>query len=80
MLRWVFQRGAATLTCSVEAAADRSAYEVCIFPHWNLSMGSIERFGAPGGALHRHAEIASRLRDAGWVAQYGAIESSGLAA
>ena len=80
MLRWVFQRGAVALTCAVEAAADRSSYEVCVFPHWNVSLGTVERFTAPGSALQRHAEIALRLRESGWVAQYSATHESGIAA
>ena len=80
MLRWVFHRGGHALTCAVEAAADRSAYDVCIFPHWNLSLAAVERFVGPGSALQRHAEIASRLREAGWVAQYSATQITGIAA
>lgn len=72
MLRWVFQRGPVALTCAVEAAADRSSYDVCIFPHWNLSLGTVERYVAPRGALQRHAEIAAHLREAGWVAYHSA--------
>jgi hypothetical protein len=72
--------GGHALTCAVEATADRSAYDVCIFPHWNLSLGTVERFVGPGGALQRHAEIASRLRESGWVAQYSAAEDTDIAA
>jgi hypothetical protein len=61
-------------------AADRSSYDVCIFPHWNLSLGTGEHFVAPGDALRRHAELASHLRESGWVAQYGASHSTGIAA
>jgi hypothetical protein len=80
MLRWVFHRGGHVLTCAVEATADRSSYDVCVFPHWNVSLGTVERFAAAGGALQRHAVIASRLREAGWVAQYSATHESGIAA
>jgi hypothetical protein len=80
MLRWVFHRGGHALTCAVEATADRSSYDVCVFPHWNVSLGTVECFDAPGGALQRHAEIASRLREAGWVAQYSATEDTDVAA
>ena len=65
---------------AVEATADRSAYDVCIFPHWNLSLGTVERFVGPGRALQRHAEIASRLRESGWVAQYSAAQDTDIAA
>ena len=71
ILRWVFHRGADALTCAVEAGGRRSSYDVCILPHWNLSEATVEHFDAPVSALRRHAEIASRLRESGWVAQYG---------
>jgi len=80
VLLWVFHRGGHALTCAVEATADRSAYDVCIFPHWNLSLGPVERFVGPGDALQRHAEIASRLRESGWVAQYSTAEDTDIAA
>ena len=70
VLRWVFQRGPDVLTCAIEAGGRQSSYEVCILPHWNLSEATVEHFDAPGSALRRHAEIASRLRESGWVARY----------
>ncbi len=72
ILRWVFRRGHEALTCAVETAVARSSFDVCILPHWDLSVGTVEHFSAPASALRRHAEIASRLRQAGWVAEYGA--------
>ena len=80
ILRWVFHRGADTLTCAVGVTGDQSSYEVCVLPHWSLSDAAIEHFGSPEGALRRHAEIAVHLRQAGWVAQYGACHSSRVAA
>jgi hypothetical protein len=71
ILRWVFQRGPETLTCAV-GRGNPLSYDVCVLPHWNLSDSTVERFDAPASALRRHAEIASRLRQAGWVASYGA--------
>ena len=80
ILRWVFHRGPDALTCAVETAGGRSSYDVCILPHWDLSLATVEHFDAPASALRRHAEIASRLRLAGWMAQYGASHSTGIAA
>ena len=80
VVRWVFLRGGHALTCTVEMTADRSSYDVCVFPHWNASLGTVERFVGPGRALQRHAEIASRLRESGWVAQYSAAEDTDIAA
>src|SRR5688572_31418310 len=79
ILRWVFHRGPDALTCAVEAGGRRSSYEVCVLPHWNLSEASVEQFDAPASALRRHAEIASRLRKAGWIAQYGTGHQASIA-
>lgn len=75
ILRWVFHRGPDTLTCAVESDVNGSSYDVCVLPHWNLSGATVEHFEVPASALRRHAEIASRLRHAGWLAQYGASRS-----
>lgn len=72
ILRWVFQRGPETLTCAIEAGGDRHSFDVCILPHSDLAVATVEHFKAPVSAVQRHAEIASRLREAGWVAHYGA--------
>jgi hypothetical protein len=70
ILRWVFYRGPDTMTCAIEAGGRRSSYDVCVLPHWNLCEATVEHFDAPASALRRHAEISSRLRQSGWVAQY----------
>lgn len=80
ILRWVFHRGSDALTCAVEVSGDQASYEVCVLPHWNLRDAAVEHFKAPASALWRHAEIALHLRQAGWVAQYGASRSARAAA
>jgi hypothetical protein len=70
LVRWVFHRGTDALTCAVEADRARSSYEVCILPHWDLSVGTVEQFDAPATALRRHAEIAAHLRQSGWTSEY----------
>jgi hypothetical protein len=65
ILRWIFLRGTKTLTCEVRASG-KQAYDVCVVPHWDVSSSVIETFKRPGGALQRHAEIASDFREAGW--------------
>ena len=80
ILRWVFHRGPDTLTCAVEAGGRPSSFDVCILPHWNLSEATVEHFDTPASALRRHAEIASRLRESGWVAQYGTSHRADIAA
>jgi hypothetical protein len=66
MLRWVFHRGTDTLTCEVDAAR-RHHFDVCVIPHWDLAASSIERFDDAITAFERHADIARRLREAGWT-------------
>jgi hypothetical protein len=53
----VFHRGPNALTCALEAAGNRSSYDVCILPHWDLSLATVEHFDAPASALLRHANI-----------------------
>lgn len=69
VLRWVFRRSNEAITCEIDAAGDH-AFEVCIVPHWNVSAGTIERFDAAYRAFERHAELALRLREAGWVGSH----------
>jgi hypothetical protein len=66
VLCWIFQRHADAITCELDLGADRS-YDVCVVPHWDVSSSLVEHFQGPAGALWRHAEIASRLRERGWV-------------
>jgi hypothetical protein len=66
MLLWVLQRGANTITCQLDARDDRS-YEVCVVPHWDPSTTVIERFDTPTMAVLRHADVAKRLRENGWM-------------
>lgn len=66
VLRWVFRRSNDTITCEIDETGDRR-FEVCIVPHWDVSAGTIERFDAAYRAFERHAQLARRLREAGWV-------------
>ena len=65
MLRWVFRRDGATLTCEVDT--NGQGWEVFVVPHWNVGASTLERFPTPLAALERQAEIAYRLREAGWT-------------
>lgn len=66
ILHWVLERDAKTITCQLDTRDDHS-YELCVVPHWAPSSAVIERFEGPRAALLRHAEVASRLRDKGWM-------------
>jgi len=71
MLRWIFTRNHAALTCEVDANP-AGGYEVCVVPHWNVASAAIERFDAAATAMERHAELARHLRATGWhVARRG---------
>lgn len=72
MLCSTFQRQDDAVTCEVDFDTRRSAYEVYVMPPRGSSGVLVERFDRATSALERHAEIASRLRQAGWtVAGYG---------
>lgn len=80
MLRWVFRREGRALTCEVDARGTQS-YDVTLVPHWDLSAAVTERFDRPLRAMGRHASIARRLRDRGWVVVDHAIPNCvGIAA
>lgn len=66
MLRWILQRDTNAITCQLDVRGTRS-YEVCVVPHWDPSSAVIERYDAPTPALLRHAEVARRLRENGWM-------------
>jgi hypothetical protein len=80
IIRWVFHRGAETLTCAIEPAGDGRSFDVCVLPHWNMAAAAAERFDAAPGAFRRHAEIALQLREAGWVVHHSAGHSPHVAA
>ncbi len=66
ILRWVFERDRNAITCELDVRANHT-FEVCVVPHWDVSQTVIERFDVPTTAMLRHAEIASELRESGWV-------------
>lgn len=66
MLRWIFRRRLAMVTCELDVNP-AGGYDVCVVPHWDVSSSAVERFDAPASALQRHAELARCLREAGWM-------------
>jgi hypothetical protein len=66
LVEWVLQRETKSITCQLDARG-RRCYELCVLPHWDPSSALIERFDAQLPALVRHAQVASRLRDTGWM-------------
>jgi hypothetical protein len=66
VLQWVFWRDGRAITCEIDATR-RRGFEVLLVPHWDRSASVIERFDAVHQAFLRHAEMAQRLRESGWV-------------
>jgi len=66
LLRWTFRKGTKSITCQLENHPRDSSYDVCVVPHWDVSSAIVEVAQEPIGAFRRHADIARRLRAAGW--------------
>ena len=66
VLLWVFRREFEAITCGVEVSASGRC-AVRTVPQWDPSLAVIEPFECAGEALQRHAEVARRLREIGWV-------------
>jgi hypothetical protein len=64
LVRWTFERGDRAITCQVDAR--NGAYHVRVLPHWDIADLRVSCEPTPWQALRRHAEIAARLREAGW--------------
>jgi hypothetical protein len=66
LVEWILQRDTKAITCQLDLRGRRS-YEVCVLPHWDPTAAVIERFDSPMPALLRQAQLACRLREAGWM-------------
>jgi hypothetical protein len=66
LVEWILQRDAKAITCQLDSRG-RGAYEVCVLPHWDPASAVIEHFDAATPALLRHAQLACRLREVGWM-------------
>jgi hypothetical protein len=66
LLRWVLQRGSEALTCEVDAHGHGS-FDLQVMLGGSQSPALTEHFNSPVAAVERHAEVATLLRDAGWV-------------
>ena len=67
LLRWTFSKGTRSITCQLDNDPRHSSYDVCVVPHWDVSSAVVEVAQEPIGAFRRHADIARRLRAAGWL-------------
>ena len=66
ILRWELQHDVRAITCRLDGRAN-CGYEVCVLPHWDPASAVIECVDAPMPALLRHAQVAARLREHGWI-------------
>ena len=66
VLRWVLRNGPAAITCELGLNADNT-FHLRVVPSSSPSEAIEERFTAVVPAMKRHAEVADRLRDAGWI-------------
>jgi hypothetical protein len=66
VLQWIFSRNHDAISCELAMQPDRT-YRVSVVPQWDAAAAITERVAAPAAALMRHAELASYLRDNGWV-------------
>jgi hypothetical protein len=67
LVRWILRRGNSHLTCQVDVNGRTSTYAISVVPHWDVASAVVETARSPRVALQRHAEIAKRLRDCGWL-------------
>jgi len=72
IVRWLFLKGTRLLVCEIRSDCHR-VHDVCVVPYWNIASSVIERYPRAADAFRRHAEIASSLRDAGWMIARDAV-------
>ena len=76
MLYWLFYRNNHALTCELSVNADQE-YVVQVTPLWDDESSVSETFSRPTDALRRHAELATFLRESGWLlAERGLVPSA----
>jgi hypothetical protein len=76
MLYWLFYRNNDALTCELTVNADQE-YVVQVTPLWDEGTTACETFRRPTDALRRHAEVATFLRESGWLlAERGVVPSA----
>lgn len=67
LIRWIFRRGTHLLTCQLTRQVNGREYNVSLVPHWDRAHEGTDTFGSAISALHRHAAIATTLRESGWT-------------
>jgi hypothetical protein len=76
MLYWLFYRNSHALACELSVNGDQE-YVVQVTPLWDDESSVCETFSRPTDALRRHAELATFLRESGWLlAERGLVPSA----
>jgi len=76
MLYWLFYRNDQALACELSVNGDQE-YVVQVTPLWDDEASVSESFRRPTDALRRHAELATFLRESGWLlAERGLVPSA----
>ena len=65
VLRWTFRRGSNFIACELVRLNNRQ-YSLALVPLFDRGQGASETFESGLAAFHRHATIASTLRESGW--------------
>ena len=65
VLRWIFRRGNHFIACEL-TRVNATKYLLALVPLPDRTQGASETFHSGLAAFHRHASVASSLRESGW--------------
>ena len=65
VLRWTFRRGNHFIACEL-VRLNNKQYSLALVPMFDRAQGACETFRSGLEAFHRHATVASTLRESGW--------------
>ena len=66
VLRWVLRKGGSAMSCEINMTPDR-AFHLRVVSSREPGKVQVQYFTNPLAVMARHAEVASSLREAGWV-------------
>jgi hypothetical protein len=66
VIQWTFLKGNNLLSCRIDTKDHGKSYDLRVVPRADVTP-LVEHFARCSGALCRHAQIASQLRQTGWV-------------
>ena len=65
VLRWIFRKDKHFIACEL-VRLNNQQYSLALVPMFDRGQGASETFQSGLEAFHRHATIASSLRESGW--------------